>query len=113
MVATTLTKEMIEAGANLVKKLDEKGVQPDAAFWFYFPDIQQWKLVLAEVKLGSEGPRGIYRRIQDVLSQSKEELKELSLVSRQPCIVVISMVSFLHNQHRRIRRYEEIHCGTC
>ena len=81
MVATTLTKEMIEAGANLISKLDQGGVQPDAAFWFYFPDIQQWKLVLAEVKLGSEGPRGIYGRIKDVLSQFNEELKNLSLDS--------------------------------
>lgn len=81
MVTTTLTKEMIEAGASLLKKLDDKGVQPDAAFWFYFPDIQQWKLVLAEVKLGSTGPREIYSRIQEVLSQFTQELKDLSLDS--------------------------------
>jgi len=55
MVDTTLTTKMIEAGAALVSKLDDQGVRPDAAFWFYFPDIQQWKLVLAEVKLGIEG----------------------------------------------------------
>lgn len=81
MVTTTLTKEMIEAGASFVRKLDEKDVQPDAAFWFYFPDIQQWKLVLAEVKLGSVGPREIYKRIQDVLYQFSEELKHLPLES--------------------------------
>jgi hypothetical protein len=81
MVATTLTKEMIESGANLVSKLDQRGVQPDAAFWFFFPDIQQWRLVLAEVKLGDEGPRGIYRKIQNVLSQFKEEFNNLSLDS--------------------------------
>jgi len=56
-------------------------VQPDAAFWFYFPDLQRWKLVLAEVKLGSTGPREIYSRIQEVLSQFTQELKDLSLDS--------------------------------
>jgi len=81
MVTTILTKEMIEAGASLLKKLDDKGVQPDAAFWFYFPDLQRWKLVLAEVKLGSTGPREIYSRIQEVLSQFTQELKDLSLDS--------------------------------
>jgi hypothetical protein len=82
MVATTLatlTKEMIEAGAALVRKLDECGVQPDAAFWFYFPDIQQWKLVFAEVKLGAEGPKQIYKKIQETLSNFRAELGELSL----------------------------------
>jgi len=79
MVATTLTKEMIDAGTALLRKLDRKGVQPDAAFWFYFPDIQQWKLVLAEEKLGRVGPRETYKQIQEVLSRFRRELKALSL----------------------------------
>ena len=37
MVETNLTKEMIEMGKVLVRKLDEHGVSPDAAFWLYFP----------------------------------------------------------------------------
>jgi hypothetical protein len=79
MVATTLTKEMIDAGTALLRKLDREGVQPDAAFWFYFPDIQQWKLVLAEEKLGRVGPRETYKQIQEVLSRFRRELKALSL----------------------------------
>ena len=79
MVAMTLTKELIEAGAALVRKLDERGVQPDAALWFYFADVQQWKLVLAETKLGVGGPKQIYKNIQDVLSTFPAELGELSL----------------------------------
>ena len=79
MVATTLTTEMIDAGAALIRKLDERGVQPDAAFWFYFPDVQQWKLVLAEGELSAEGPRQIYKNIQETLSAFPEELREISL----------------------------------
>jgi len=79
MVATTLTMEMIEAGAALIRKLDERGAPPYAAFWFYFPDIQQWKLVLTEVKLSAEGPRQIYKNIQETLSAFPEELREISL----------------------------------
>jgi hypothetical protein len=79
MVETTLTKEMIETGATLVRKLDERGLQPDAALWLYFPDVQQWKLVIAEVKVGKKGPKEVYRQIQKVLTESADEIAELSL----------------------------------
>lgn len=79
MVAMTLTKEMIDAGSALVRMLDERGIQPNAAFWFYFSDISQWKLVLAEVSLGAEGPRQIYKNIQETIHANKADLDELSL----------------------------------
>jgi len=81
MVATTLTKEMIESGGALIRRLDEQSLQPDAAFWLYFPDLQEWKLVIAEVKLGKEGPKEIYKKIQDVISASKEDMPGMSLDS--------------------------------
>ena len=65
MVETSLTPELIEAGANLVRKLDERGLAPDAAFWLYFPELQAWKLVLAAVKVGQVGPREVYREVQE------------------------------------------------
>lgn len=79
MVETILTKEMIETGATLVRKLDERGLQPDAALWLYSPDVQQWKLVIAEVKVGKKGPKEVYRQIQKILTESADEIAELSL----------------------------------
>ena len=79
MVNSTLTKEMIESGKALIVKLDDSNVQPDAAFWFYFPDIQEWKLVLAEVNVGKQGPKQVYRKIQTIISRFSDELGELSL----------------------------------
>lgn len=81
MVAMTLTKEMIDSGDALVRKLDEQGFQPDAVFWLYFPDLQEWKLIIAEVKLGKEGPKETYKKIQDTISASKKDMPELSLDS--------------------------------
>ena len=81
MVTTTLTKEMIESGGALIRKLDEQGLQPDAAFWMYYPDLQEWKLIISEVKLGKEGPREIYKRIQATISASKDDMPEISLDS--------------------------------
>jgi len=79
MVRTQLRQELIDAGAALVRKLDESGLPPDAAFWFYFTDAQAWKLVLAEVKVGRDGPKEVYRRIQRLLGKEPKQFAALSL----------------------------------
>jgi hypothetical protein len=79
MVNTNLTKEMIETGAGLIRKLDESGIKPDAVFWFYFPDKQAWKLVIAEVKVGKQGPKEMYSQIQRILAKFPKEISGLSL----------------------------------
>lgn len=79
MVDRILTKEMIEAGAALVLKLDDSDIQPDAAFWLYYSDDQKWKLVLAEVTLAAEGPMRIYKKIQETLLNYPDQFNELSL----------------------------------
>jgi hypothetical protein len=79
MVETQLTPELIQEGAALVEALDQAGVSPDAALWFYFPDIAAWKLLLAEVKVGSEGPREVYRSIQKTLQSLWNQMAHLSL----------------------------------
>jgi hypothetical protein len=79
MVDANLTKEMIETGAALVRKLDAFGIKPDAVFWFYFPDKQAWKLVIAEVKVGKQGPKEMYRQIQKILAKFPEEISGISL----------------------------------
>jgi hypothetical protein len=79
MVETTLTKEMMETGATLVRKLDDRGLQPDAALWLYSSDLEQWKLVIAEGKVDKEGPKGVYREIQRIIAESTNEIGELSL----------------------------------
>ncbi|MGH9411613.1 MAG: hypothetical protein ACRD1V_19425 [Vicinamibacterales bacterium] len=79
MVETQLTPELIQEGAALVERLDQEGVSPDAALWFYFPDISAWKLVLAEVKVGPEGPREVYRTIQRTLQTLRHQIAHLSL----------------------------------
>ena len=79
MVETNLTREMMESGAALVRSLDELGIEPDAAFWLYSLEQQIWKLVIAEIKLGEEGPKAIYRKIQEVLTTSPDTVGDLSL----------------------------------
>jgi hypothetical protein len=96
MVTKTLTENMIRSGAALVAMLDKRGLAPDAALWFYFPDIGEWKLVLAEVKLSHQGPRVFYKLIQDAISKADPQLKEVSLDSvalAVPNAPIISLLS--------------------
>jgi hypothetical protein len=79
MVGTHLSKEMIEAGVALIRRLDESGFSPCAAFWIYSPEANDWKLKIANAKVGEEGPRKAYGKIHDILLEHPDEFNELSL----------------------------------
>jgi hypothetical protein len=79
MVESTLTREMIDVGSLLVHKLDEHGLNPDAAFWLYYPEVQQWKLVIGDDEVETLGPKEVYRKVQQILGESAHEIKGLSL----------------------------------
>lgn len=74
-----LTKELIDAGGRLVKKLDERGLGPDAAFWLYSSEDQTWKLMLVEVKLAQRGPKAAYSEVQKILEKYAQELENIKL----------------------------------
>lgn len=79
MVESQLTPELMNEGAALIAKLDASGAAPDAALWFYFPDIRAWKLLFAQTKVGPQGPREVYREIQKALNSLRNEIAHLSL----------------------------------
>lgn len=67
MVKTELTDDLINAGESLLRHLDEQGVKTTAALWFYFTDIDAWKLVLEVPELIEKGPKAAYKKIQTIL----------------------------------------------
>lgn len=79
MVATQLTDQLVEDGVALVLALDASAVKPKSAFWFFFSDIGSWKLVIADPKLGPDGPRGAYKQIQKVLKKLQKKSTTLAL----------------------------------
>jgi hypothetical protein len=79
MVGTQLTPELIREGAALVEALDKAGESPDAALWFYSPEGSRWELMLADVRLGPEGPRKVYRAVQKALHSLRHEITHVSL----------------------------------
>lgn len=67
LVKEPLTREMIEAGAELLRRLDEIDLDVVAAFWFYTSETNKWKLMLACPSVDTEGQKAAYGKIWDVL----------------------------------------------
>lgn len=63
---------MIDAGAELVKKLDETGFVPTTALWLFQPDDNEWRLYLASPEVDTRGPRHVYKRIQNAIAEMGE-----------------------------------------
>src|SRR5262244_3257391 len=94
MAGAALTPQLIAEGTELLQALDEAGLTPDAAFWFYFPDINAWKLVLAEMRVGPSGPREVYKQVQRALGTRADKIKSFSLadvVVAKPDAPVVSV----------------------
>ena len=104
VVKEALSSEMISAGADLTRRLDEANFIVTASFWFYISDANAWRLMIANPSVGLDGPRKAYKQIQSVISrmpddQPKIELKDITVIdSKKPLISTL----------RRITRVEGI-----
>lgn len=98
MVERQLTPELIKDGEILIEALDDAGASPDAAFWLFAPEISGWKLLIAESRIGPEGPKDTYRLVQRLLQKRRNEIARLSLddvkltTPDQPVVRILSQV---------------------
>jgi hypothetical protein len=65
VVKEQLSAEMIEAGAQLIAKLDAMSLPIVAALWLFDTEINEWRLLIASPERASSGPLGIYEKIQE------------------------------------------------
>ena len=82
MVAASLTTDMMAEGKRLLEHLDSTSNEVDAALWFFFPDIEKWRLIISLPKLAPKGPKASYRAIQQAikkLKSSKLGLDEIAI----------------------------------
>ncbi len=63
MAAPELVEQDIKDGETLVRRLDEDQFAVTAAFWYYRPEDENWKLIIGSQIVGTEGPREAYRRL--------------------------------------------------
>jgi hypothetical protein len=64
MYKTVLVKQMLEDGAKLLDRLDERGIPVHAAAWFDDPEKMAWKLVIVSSAASNPGPLEAYMQIQ-------------------------------------------------
>lgn len=69
MAKAALVDSDITAGAELVEDLDQHRLKPTAAFWFYFPDDDIWRLFLGVPLLYEED---LSRAYADVIAAMNE-----------------------------------------
>ncbi|MHB0969450.1 MAG: hypothetical protein ACYC7A_09440 [Thermoanaerobaculia bacterium] len=81
LVRESLTEEMIRAGEELTKKLDESAWPVTAAFWFYVPDENQWRLVFASPIVAKKGPKAGYDAVAEALSALRRNFTALRYIS--------------------------------
>jgi len=74
-----LTESMIEAGAELTRKLDEIGLPVTTALWFFNVEIREWRLLFASPEVDSKGPLVVYEKIQDAIDELGEKASEASM----------------------------------
>lgn len=65
-----LPAELTAAGESLLHALDAAGAGPDMAFWLWFRDIAEWRLVLGGGRLVRHGPQIAQSRIRRLLAES-------------------------------------------
>ena len=69
VVKDQLTDAMVEAGAELTRKLDEVGLLTNAALWLFVPEINEWRLLFASPEVSVQGSRKVYEQIRLALVQ--------------------------------------------
>src|SRR3954447_26639315 len=79
LVKEAFSKDMENAGAELIIALDQANIPIDAAFWLYIPELNVWRLMLSSPKLSTEGPKSLYHRINNVLSRMTGSEFKLSI----------------------------------
>ena len=82
MVATPLVEPYIEAGRELIKRLDDSGFPVEAALWIYRSESYDWRLLIATPIYDSAGPQEAYSKIQAFVTSSPFlSLRNVSVVS--------------------------------
>jgi hypothetical protein len=68
VVTESLTEQMVQAGAELLRTLDAQGEVVTAALWIFDESSGAWRFLLASPAVSSAGPKEVYRKVQSTLN---------------------------------------------
>jgi len=98
VVKETISSEMIDLGADIVRRLDEAKFAVSAAFWFYLPESNVWRFFIANPRIRLDGVKQAYKKVQSILSTMPEnkpriELKDISIIDSNDALVSLLKMS--------------------
>lgn len=98
VVKESLSSEMISAGAELTRCLDEKRFIVSASLWLYIPELNTWRFIVASPEVRTQGPKKAYKQVQSVISkmsdaQPKIPLKDITVIDANDPLVSLLRVA--------------------
>lgn len=87
MYTQTLVEKSIQDGQNLVLSLEEAGLEPKAALWYFNPELETWKLMIMLPVMDSGHHQQAYK------------LVERTRVSAQPQVAISLNDIILQSSH--------------
>lgn len=86
LVKEALSKDMIEAGATLARRLEANNFPTTAALWFFNVDSSSWRYVIASAQVDLVGIKLAYKKVQETLSALASDemsinLRDITLLS--------------------------------
>lgn len=78
MDKTLLVESDLKLGDQIIGVLSAAGIPIEDAFWIYYPQVEEWRLVLATPLVDQKGPRDSYLQILNTLKRA-EILEDLPL----------------------------------
>ena len=118
LVKESLSEQMISAGSNLIRRLDEAGLKVSGALWFYETDSNDWRLIIVSPDVRAKGVKTVYEEVQAVVratpdDQSIISLKDISVVdSDDPLISLLKIAIKTDKGISRIRFSRNMINGT-
>jgi hypothetical protein len=88
---------MTDAGQHLVEDLDNAGKNIHSALWYYMPDSESWRLLLATPEVKSAGTRTLYEWIDRRLETDPKRYGPLRLDHISVVDVDFPLVSVLRS----------------
>ena len=79
MVKDALLDSHVEAGANLVRELDRQNKPLKSAVWYFYPDISEWRLLLASPEFEAKGSMQAYAELSNLLRTMGPDARGLSV----------------------------------
>jgi hypothetical protein len=87
----SLVVELIEDGKRLIEALDAAKFDVKAAMWFYLPDTDEWRLIIASPFVDNSGPMKAYEFIQKEMEKLSPalgiKLRNIAVVSPQDRLI--------------------------